>query len=164
MKKEFETALSAIYRNDLEEFESIVDKMDNIDYLDKTERSLLFHAILQNDIDFVDLLIAYGAKVNLKDKEGWSPLHYAANEHLLSITKSLVKANATINAKDSYGNTVIWRAVFASKGRGEIIEFLLENKADPSIKNDSGISAKNLANTIGNYNIKQFFDTSEKEI
>lgn len=157
MKKIFDKALSSLYKNDRESFNEAIVELDDINYQDKDGRSLLIYAVLENDIDLVEALINRGAKVNLNDNNGWTALHFAANEHLVAITKLLIKKGADVNAKDSYGNTVIWRAVFASKGRGEIIELLLDNGADPSIVNDSDVSALSLADTIGNYDVSQFF-------
>lgn len=156
MKTRFEKALFAIYNDNLNELKSILNNFSNIDYLDENGRSLIFYAILHNNIQAVNLLLAQNAKVNLHDKEGWTPLHYAVNEHLIDIVELLISSGADVNAKDAYGNNIIWRAVFASKGRGEIIKVLLENGANPSNQNDKGINALKLAETIGNYEVRKF--------
>lgn len=95
--------------------------------------------------------------MNLKDANGWTPLHYAANEYFPEVTEFLLNNEAKVNATDDYGNNVLWRAVFASKGRGEIIHLLLAHNANQDQKNDSGISLLELAETIDNYDVKQFF-------
>ncbi|MNE77207.1 Ankyrin repeats (3 copies) [compost metagenome] len=82
-------------------------------------------------------------------------MHYAVQNFLIKITEMLLE-KSNVNAIDNYGNTVIWRAVFASEGRGEIIKLLLSKGADPNIKNNSNVSAMDLANTIANYNVKQY--------
>ncbi|MEM9492603.1 MAG: ankyrin repeat domain-containing protein, partial [Myxococcota bacterium] len=73
------------------------------------------------------------------------------------IAGMLIGRGANVNATDGYGNTVIARAVYDSRGRGEIIETLLAHGADPDIRNERGISAIELAHTIANYDVKQFF-------
>jgi len=153
----YSESLSCIYKKDTEKLNNFIPNIDVLNYQDKDEKTLLFHAILEKNIDVVDILLKKGAKVNIKDKNGWTPLHYAVNEHLMEISKLLLNYGADVNSKDSYGNSVIWRSVFASKGRGEIIELLLLNDANPNIENNSGISALSLAENIGNYDIKQFF-------
>lgn len=65
--------------------------------------------------------------LNIKDFRGWYPLHYAVQNNLLKVIGLLVKQGAILEAKDDYGNTPLWRAVFASEGRGEVIKLLLTN-------------------------------------
>ena len=62
--------------------------------------------------------------------------------------------------KSPIGNpeTHLVKATFASEGRGEIVKLLLERNADPDLKNIHGISPKDLANTIANYDLKRFFE------
>ncbi len=157
-EKHFDEALTALYKKDVEEFIDVFYSFgDLLNFADRDGRTLLFYAVLENNLDIVKLLIKEGANLNVKDKLGWSPLHYAINEHNPEMVKLLITNGAKINVKDSFGNTPIWRAVFASKGRGDIIELLLLNGADPAIKNNSGISAIDLAKTIANYDVKQFF-------
>jgi len=58
--------------------------------------------------------------------------------------------------QDNYVNTPLFRAVFSSNGRGDIIKLLLLYNADMNLKNKSGISPLQLAKTIGNYDITQY--------
>lgn len=156
MEKIFNKALSCLYKNDRTSFDEAIAELDDINYADNEGRSLLMYAVLENDIEVIRTLIDKGANVNLHDNNGWTALHFAASEYLVTVVKLLIDKNANVNAKDSYGNNVIWRAVFSSKGRGEIIQILLNNGADPNIANNSNVSALNLANRIGNYDISQF--------
>lgn len=157
MRRYFDKALSALYKGNVKEFKYNLERLEDVNYVDRDGRSLVFYSILQNNIEFLKILLNNKAEINLKDNQGWAPLHYSANEYFTSICELLINEGADVNARDSYGNTVIWRAVFASKGRGEIISLLLQNGADPLLKNDTGISALDLANTIANYDINQFF-------
>jgi len=84
-------------------------------------------------------------------------LHYAAQYLAVEIGQTLLSRGADINAKDNFGNNVLWRATFSSNGRGEFIQLLLHNGADRYEKNNSGISPEELANTISNYNVRQYF-------
>jgi hypothetical protein len=58
---------------------------------------------------------------------------------------------------DTLGNGVLFRAVFASRGNGEIIRMLRAAGADACARNSSGVSPLSLARTIANYNVAQFF-------
>lgn len=161
MKRKIDNKLSdailkKAYGSDITELKSYITSQ-NIDDKDKDGRTLLFHAILAKNDELVSFLIKNGAECNLRDNIGWYPLHYSAQNYLIKITEMLIN-KSDINVKDSYGNSVIWRAVFASQGRGEIIKLLLANGADPSLKNNSNVSALDLANTIANHDVKQYFN------
>jgi uncharacterized protein len=158
MKKKFDDAKSLLYKNDFNGFVALVGKFENLNFVDKDGKTILVYSILHNNQLFLKYLIERGVDVNLADGNGWSPLHFSVNEYLVGITQLLLDKGAKVNAQDNFGNTVLWRAVFSSKGRGEIIEILLRSGANPQIKNNFGVSTLDLANTIDNYNVKQFFD------
>ncbi|MEZ4688208.1 MAG: ankyrin repeat domain-containing protein [Bacteroidia bacterium] len=157
----FDKGLSALYQKRNDDFITAVGRLNDLNFKDKDGRSMVFYAVLEKNLHALKLLIEKGADIILFDKQGWTPLHYAVNEHDEEISKILLGAGAEPNAKDKHGNTVIWRAVFASKGRGELIALLREYGADPSIPNDSGISAIKLAKTIANYDVTQFFQEED---
>ena len=156
--KQFRELEGAIYGNEIDIFKNLLSSFSDINLKDKDGRTLLFYAIFTHNYNIVELLVNSGCEVTIHDNLGWTPLHYAVQSHLLEITKFLLDNNAYINAIDNYGNTPISRAVFNSKGRGEIIFLLKAYNADPNIKNKSGISAIDLANKIANFNIVQFFE------
>lgn len=115
-------------------------------------------AVIDKKHDIVKQLIKLKANVNLQDKSRkWSALHFAAQEYDDVSTKILIENGADVNAQDAHGSTVIARAVFSSHGRGSVIEILRDHGADANIKNNSGISALDLAKTISNYDVLQFF-------
>ncbi len=132
-------------------------KDSDINEIDKDGRSLLHHAVLLKDSEVVDLLINKGASLDIQDNLGWSPLHFAAQRYDVHISKTLIDANADLNSVDNYGNSVLWRAVFESKGRGDVIKLLISSGADIYQKNNKGVSPINLAQTIANYKILDFF-------
>lgn len=130
----------------------------NVNDIDRDMRTLLHHAVLLNNAAAIQLLIEKKADLDVSDYLGWSPLHYASQKHYLEVAKLLIKAGVKINSIDNYGNNILWRAVFESKGRGDMINLLLSHGADPNQQNNKGISPLKLANTISNYNIKKFFE------
>ena len=79
----------------------------------------LIEAIKSNDLRFTDTLLKSGADVNIQDKHGRTPLHYA----IYKLSSRLGKGTLSL-------------------GRGTktytIILLLIENEADPSIKDDRG--------------------------
>jgi uncharacterized protein len=62
-----------------------------------------------------------------------------------------------VDSEDIHGNTPLWRAVFNSRGRGDLIELLLSSGADRGHRNKRGKTPLDLANTIANYDVAQFF-------
>jgi len=118
--------------------------------------------IVGNDIEkFSDFFDRSSLTVNARDKSGWSFLHYAAQYNAVEIGQKLIDRGADVNAKDTFGNNVLWRATFASQGKDDFIKLLLSNGANKSAKNNSGVSPADLADTIDNYDIKQFFNIEQ---
>jgi ankyrin repeat protein len=70
---------------------------------------------------------------------------------------TLLDAGAPVNARDANGNTPLSDAVFRSRGRGDVIKLLRDRGADPTLKNNHGVSPLSLAHTIANYDVRQFF-------
>jgi ankyrin repeat protein len=129
-------------------------KKPTVDELGRTE---LHYAVLENKVDLVRSLLAAGADASAKDKAGWTPLHAAAQGHATEAAALLIQSHAQIDAEDAHGNTPLFRAVFESKGRGDMIALLRKAGADPNHKNHHGVSPLSLSRTIANYNVAQFF-------
>jgi ankyrin repeat protein len=108
----------------------------------------------------INTLISKGLDINERDKNGWTPLHFAAQEYAVHAVIELLRLGAKVDLKDSFGNTALFRAVFCSRGKGDIIKLLLDAGSDPDLKNNHGVSPRKLANTIGNFNVKQFFENA----
>ncbi|QTN29585.1 ankyrin repeat domain-containing protein [Rhodoferax sp. AJA081-3] len=130
--------------------------------VDRYGRTQLHYAAAGALCDEVESLLAAGANVNLQDDNGWSPLHFAAQAVSPECTLSLIQAGANLSLRDSFGNTALFRAVFASAGNGAVIQSLLNAGADPNSKNHHGTSPYDLARTIANYDVAQFFRDTEK--
>jgi ankyrin repeat protein len=69
---------------------------------------------------------------------------------------------ADVNTIDINGNSIISDAVMNYYKDKENYEYyiikLLEKGADPKIKNNYGINAIELANSIANYDVKKYFN------
>jgi ankyrin repeat protein len=102
-------------------------------------------------------LLPKGPALDQSDCNGWSALHFAAQAHAVEMAALLLAAGATVDVPDAYGNTPLWRAAFESRGRGEMLQLLLANGANPDRANDSGMSPRQLAETIANFDVKQLF-------
>ena len=126
--------------------------------LDRTGRSELHYAVADRNLERVKELVRQRMNVNLADRNGWTPLHFAAQNNDAETARFLLDSGAAVDPQDSYGNTPLLRAVFNSRGNGELIVLLRQRGADAESKNKSGVSPVSLARSIGNYDIARFFD------
>lgn len=116
----------------------------NVDIRTATDESPLMIAAMKGQLDLVKKLIARGADVN---KPGWAPLHYAATGGHLAIMELLLDQYAYIDAASPNGTTPLMMA--AQYGNVAAVKLLLEAGADPSLKNQLGLSAIDFANRSG---------------
>lgn len=151
-----EEATQALHRKNYKILATLVD-LNTINAVDSKGRSLLAYAVNYSDLMMLDWLLARNPDLNIQDNSGWTPLHFAAQKYALEMVEHLLNAGAEVDIKDNYGNTALWRAVFESRGRGDVIKLLLARNADADLKNDSGISPRGLAATIANFDVKQYF-------
>ena len=149
--------LEAVFRKDLAKLNEHLDKGANVNQVDGDGRTPLMHATLAGDAAAIAALIAHSAKLDAQDGMGYTALHFACQDYRVEAASHLVMAGAPIDVQDSFGNTPLWRGVFNSRGRGEIISLLLKRGANANLKNKSGVSPLDLANTIANYDVKRHF-------
>lgn len=124
---------------------------------DKQGRTPLHYAAGDGNAVEVRRLLKAGADANHQDANGWSPLHFAAQASSVECTDALLGSRANPSLQDSHGNTALFRAVFASKGEGEVILSLRRAGANPRAMNANGVSPVSLARTITNFNIAVHF-------
>jgi ankyrin repeat protein len=112
----------------------------NIDIRTPEDESPLMIAALKGRLDFVKRLLARGADVN---KTGWTPLHYAASGGHRDIMQLLLDHHAYIDAESPNGTTPLMMA--AGYSSDAAVKLLLDAGADPSLKNQLGLSALDFA-------------------
>ena len=104
------------------------------------DESPLMLAALHGLLAECQTLIKLGADVN---KPGWAPLHYAATKGHLAVMTLLLEEHAYIDAASPNGTTPLMMA--AHYGTASAVKLLLEGDADPTLKNDLGLSAFDFA-------------------
>ena len=111
-----------------------------VDTRSKQDETPLMIAALKGHTQFAKRMIARGADVN---KTGWTPLHYAATSGHLEMIKLLVDENAYIDTESPNQSTPLMLA--AMYGTEAAVKLLLQEGADPSIKNQLGLNAADFA-------------------
>ena len=103
----------------------------------------LMMAALKGHTAAVQALLARDADVN---QTGWTPLHYAASgpqAGQAAIIALLLEHHAYIDAASPNGTTPLMMA--AQYGAAESVQRLLDEGADPSLKNQLGLTAVDFA-------------------
>jgi ankyrin repeat protein len=126
--------------------------------VDRYGRTRLHYAALEGDVGKVEALLSEGLNPGAPDDDGSTPLHAAVQSGSLPACAALLKAGAAVDARDANGNTPLSTAVFESRGKGDLIKLLREHGADPTLKNNYGVSPVSLARTIANFDVRQFFE------
>ena len=111
-----------------------------VEWRSPKDESPLMLAAFRGHTDLVRKLIARDADVN---KPGWTPLHYAATGGHLAVMKILLQEHAYINAESPNKTTPLMMA--AEYGSTEAVKLLLEEGADPLMRNELGLSAVDFA-------------------
>jgi len=100
----------------------------------------LMLAALNNQLDVAQVLIDRGAEINFK---GWTPLHYAATHGHVAMIHLLLDNSAYIDAEAPNGNTPLIMAT--QFGSPQSVKVLLEEGADPTLRNNANISALDIS-------------------
>lgn len=112
----------------------------NVDTRTPKDETPLMMACLRGQLDIARKLIARGADVV---KTGWTPLHYAATNGHIAVMELLLEEHAYIDAESPNGTTpLMMAAMYASPAA---VKFLLEAGADPTPKNQLGMTAIDFA-------------------
>jgi uncharacterized protein len=107
------------------------------------DESPLMLAALNGELEISQTLIERDADVN---KPGWAPLHYAATNSHIPVMQLLLDHHAYIDAASPNGSTPLMMA--AMYGNASAVKLLLESGADPSLKNDLGLTAIDFAQRV----------------
>ncbi|KAM9859110.1 serine/threonine-protein phosphatase 6 regulatory ankyrin repeat subunit C [Aulostomus maculatus] len=140
----------------------------DINTTDDHGRTCLHAAASGGNVDCLNLLISSGAELDVKDNLGRSPLHYAAAYGNSQCTITLLRAGSEVNEADLMGCSPLHYAAAShtfcgGEGSSEpeyseekeheaslCLDYLLDNGANPTLKNSKGYSAVHYAAAYGN--------------
>ncbi len=111
-----------------------------VEWRSAKDESPLMIAALRGHKEMVRKLIARDADVS---KPGWAPLHYAATGGHLEIMQILLDEHAFIDAESPNRTTPLMMA--AEYGSTQAVKLLLDAGADPTLRNELGLSAVDFA-------------------
>ena len=113
------------------------------DAVNPKDENALMLAALRGQPDLLRLLVEQGAGVN---KTGWAPLHYAASHNgsaAAAMVELLLEHHAYIDAESPNGSTPLMMA--ARYGDIRALGLLLSSGADPTLRNEQGLTALDFA-------------------
>ncbi|MGQ9724890.1 MAG: ankyrin repeat domain-containing protein [Tepidimonas sp.] len=138
----------ALQRDSLQVARHLVQQRDlAIEATNAAGENALMIAALRGHLDIVQALLRRGAQVN---RPGWTALHYAASgktDQALAITRLLLEHHAYIDAESPNRSTPLMMA--ARYGREEVVRWLLQEGADPTLRNQQGLDAIDFARQVG---------------
>lgn len=94
-------------------------------------------------------LLSLLADVNVKDDLSCTPLHHAARSACADTVSLLIENNAAIDASNIYGHTALHEAAKHKHGT-DVIQALLEHKANPRLTDNNGLTPLHYAAQMGN--------------
>ena len=134
----------ALQQGSLKAFEALLQaKNVKVEQRNAKDESPLMIAAIQGNLDVAKALIARDADVN---KTGWAPLHYAASnttDTAVPMIQLLLENHAYIDAASPNGTTPLMMAV--RYGTDDAAKLLMAEGADPTIKNQMGLTAVEFA-------------------
>jgi ankyrin repeat protein len=125
--------------------------------VDRAGRTLLHYAAADGSAERARELLGAGAAADARDDDGWTPLHFAAQAQAADVVRLLLDTGADPDPVDVDGNTPLNVATFNSRGGGDVIALLRRAGADPYRSNAHGVSPVQLARTIANHDVLQYY-------
>jgi ankyrin repeat protein len=129
----------------------------NVEARTDLDESPLMIAALKGHLELVKKLIDRGADVN---KTGWTPLHYAASAGHLRVMELLLEQHAYIDAESPNGTTPLMMA--ANYGTPAATKLLLEAGADPTLRNQVGMTAVDFAKRADRRDLAELLTTAAR--
>lgn len=130
-----------------EEYQRVIETVQNINYTDANDRSFLHEAICQNKPEIAMDLMRRGIDVDLETVGGHTAAHLAVSGGHWALFRELLQYHPNVNRRERrHGNTLLHDVVFyTSEERNQAAQELLKLGANPFAKNDKGFSPLDFA-------------------
>jgi ankyrin repeat protein len=102
----YSTLILAIYSNNLEVANYLLQNVKNINYLSKSG-SALMAAVIKENYEFTKQLIEKKANLDFQDSNGQTALIMAINTNNVPIIELLISAKANVKIKDNYNKEAL---------------------------------------------------------
>lgn len=122
-----------------------------------TRSSRLIKAAYRGDVSSVQDLLALGADVHARDGWNSTALMYAAGNGHLDIIQLLLKHGVPIDERSRMHRTPLMWA--AQSGNMVVVKLLIEQGADPSLTDDEGKIATDLADKNGHSRVASYLNS-----
>jgi ankyrin repeat protein/predicted O-methyltransferase YrrM len=163
--------IAALYQNH-ENIAALLEGGPEIDEANSEGDTPLHQAVRRSDnLQAVELLLQHGADANTPDRTGKNVLQVAAASNQKDYIRILVSQGIDINSQDGDGNTALHYPLNnAVRNRmflpyiTETVKVLMEEGADPLIKNKEGKSPLDLAREIGEDELLGLLESPEKRL
>lgn len=151
-----------IHKNDMEICNLFLEANIDVNLCDEFGTPLLNNAVRVENTALVKKLIEAGANINtVSEDRGYTPIMDAVFMGNLELTKIFIDLKADINTINKEGQTNLVLAVGAD--RTEICKLLVENGADPDVKDQMGMSAYNYASLFKKKELIEILSPYHKE-
>ncbi|XP_023026468.1 ankyrin repeat domain-containing protein 49 [Leptinotarsa decemlineata] len=152
--------LEACENGNLETVKHLIETHPNlINATDKDKYTPLHRACYSNHIDIVKYLIQKGANVAAKTELKWEPLHSCCQWNNKECAAVLLQNGADVNAESEGKQTPLHIAASHGTSYDTVQLLLMHPFIDPSIKNNNGETAADIAKRSSRYyNIFEMVD------
>jgi len=138
----------AVVKIGTESIKALIEAGADLNIQDYNGQTALILAALAGDTETVETLIKAGANLNIQDDNGETALMWAAlNDHKDTV-RSLIRGGADLNiqTRRTYYSALMMAAGYGLK---EIVQILLQEKANPNLQTDDGKTALMIAQEQG---------------
>lgn len=118
--------------------------------------TLMHWAVLKKRLQDVIFLSEYRS-LNVKNAKDETPLHLAVNGRDIPMTQQLLLLGARISEQDGQGNTPLHLAIL---NKNLMLTRLLANRNVPNVKNNDGLTCKDLACLSGQLELFDLFNVT----
>ncbi|CAH1130074.1 unnamed protein product [Ceutorhynchus assimilis] len=144
--------LEAAENGDLQTIKTLLDQdPDLINTTDKDKYTALHRACYSGHLEVVKYLVKNGADIGAKTEMQWEPLHSCCQWSHVGCAAFLIQCGANVNALSEGGQTPLHIAATHGKNYDTVQLLLMHPYINPSLKNNSGETATDLARRSSKY-------------